>query len=222
MIPLKDSHPAGIFPFWTIVIIAFNIYVFFLEVTGTDPDLFILEYALVPSQVDFGNWLTLAPFITSQHLHGGILHIASNMLFLWVFGDNVEAKLGPIFFPIFYTVAGVIGGLTQYILAPYSEIPMLGASGAVAGVLGAYFAMFPHHAIKTLVPVMGFVSVVTIPASVMLVYWFITQLFAGVGSVAIGVGQLGGIAYLAHVGGFVTGWLIGSSYKRHPELSSNG
>lgn len=220
MIPLKDSHPAGIFPFWTIAIIALNIYAFFLEITAANPDLFIFQYALVPSGVDFGNWSTLIPFVTSQYLHGGILHIASNMLFLWVFGDNVESKLGPIFFPIFYTVAGVVGGLAQYILAPYSDIPMLGASGAVAGVLGAYFAMFPHHTIKTLVPVMGFVSVVTIPASVMLVYWFITQLFAGVGSIAVGAGQLGGVAYLAHVGGFVTGWLIGSSYKRNPQLSS--
>lgn len=221
MIPLKDSHPAGIFPFWTIAIIALNILVFFTQLSAPDLEAFIYQYALIPSTIDFGNWSSLIPFVTSQYLHGGILHIASNMLFLWVFGDNVEGKLGSIFFPIFYTLTGIVGGLAQYMLAPYSDIPMLGASGAVAGVLGAYFAMFPHHTIKTLVPVFGFVSVVNIPASVMLVYWFITQLFSGVGSVAAGAGELGGVAYLAHIGGFVTGWLIGSSFKRNPELSAS-
>lgn len=220
MIPLRDSHPAGIFPIWTIAIIALNILVFFLQLSAPDLEEFIFKYALVPSAVDFSNFSTLIPFVTNQYLHGGFLHIGSNMLFLWVFGDNVESKLGPIFFPIFYTIAGVIGGLSQYLISPYSDIPMLGASGAVAGVLGAYFAMFPHHTIKTLVPVFGFVSVVNLPASVMLVYWFVTQLFSGVGSVAFAPSDVGGVAYLAHIGGFVTGWLVGSSFKRNPQLSA--
>ncbi|OGY12036.1 MAG: hypothetical protein A3A58_01300 [Candidatus Blackburnbacteria bacterium RIFCSPLOWO2_01_FULL_41_27] len=221
MIPLKDSHPAKIFPFWTIAIIALSVFVFFIQLNSPDLESFIYQYALVPSLVDFGNWSTLIPFVTSQYLHGGFLHVASNMLFLWVFGDNVEEKLGQVFFPIFYTLAGVVGGLAQYTLSPYSDIPMLGASGAVAGVLGAYFALFPHHTIKTLVPVMGFVSVVNIPASVMLIYWFVTQLFSGVGSIAFSPSEVGGVAYLAHIGGFAAGWLIGSSYKRNPQLSPN-
>lgn len=218
MIPLKDSQPARIFPFWTITIIAANIYVFFLELTAGNTDLFIFQYALVPANVDFGNWSSFVPFVTSQYLHAGFLHIASNMLFLWVFGDNVEERLGFLFFPIFYTLAGVVGGLAQFMLAPDSPIPMLGASGAVAGVLGAYFALFPHHTIKTLVPVFGFVSVVSIPASVMLVYWFVTQLFAGVGSLAISAGDVGGVAYLAHIGGFVVGWFVGNSYKKYSHV----
>lgn len=214
MLPLKDSHPAGIFPFWTLFIIALNAYVFFLELTAPGLEAFISQYALIPATVDFANLTSLLPFVTSQYLHGGFLHIASNMLFLWVFGDNVEARLGPIFFPVFYTLAGVTGGLSQYLISVNSTIPMLGASGAVAGLLGAYFILFPNHTIKTLVPVFGFVSIINIPASVMLVYWFITQLFSGVGSLALAQAEAGGVAYLAHLGGFAAGWLVGSMYKR--------
>src|SRR3989344_4570760 len=168
MIPLRDSHPANIFPFWVITIIGLNIYVFFLELTSLNPDLFITQYALTASLVDLSRIEGITPFITSQFLHGGFLHIISNMLFLWVFGDNVEGSLGFLFFPFFYILAGIFAGLAQYILMPESAIPMLGASGAVAGVLGAYFAYFPQHKIKTLVPFFGFLTVVDIPASFML------------------------------------------------------
>src|SRR3989344_2528645 len=115
MLPLKDSQPARIFPFWIYVIIALNIYVFFLELTTPNPERFIAQYALIPALVNFADFSSLLPFITSQFLHGGFLHIASNMLFLWVFGDNVEERLGFIFFPVFYLLAGIIGGLAQYI-----------------------------------------------------------------------------------------------------------
>lgn len=220
MIPLRDSHPAHIFPFWTIAIIALNIYAFFLQATAPDFEAFVFQYALVPSLIDFSNFATLIPFITSQFLHGNLLHIGSNMLFLWVFGDNVEERFGFLFFPVFYLLSGVAAAFAQYILGPESAIPMLGASGAVAGVLGAYFAMFPHHTIKTLVPAFGLASVVDIPASVMLIYWFITQVFSGFITLGLGTLEHGGVAYFAHIGGFVVGWIFGQMRKSQPQLAA--
>lgn len=214
MIPLKDSQPAGIFPFWVISIIAVNIYVFYLELTAVDPDAFISQFALIPRLVDPQSLESLFPFITSQFLHGGFIHIISNMLFLWIFGDNVEERLGFLFFPFFYLMAGAVGGFSQYIFMPDSNVPMLGASGAIAGTLGAYFALFPQHNIKTLVPIFGFFTVMDIPASIMLFYWFFTQLFAGVASLSIQMGDVGGIAFLAHAGGFAFGWVIGQTFKK--------
>lgn len=214
MIPLKDSQPTGRFPFWVVVIIALNIYFFFLELTSPDPDAFIIHYALIPSLINPSDWHTFIPFITSQFLHGGFIHIISNMLFLWIFGDNVEEALGFLIFPIFYLASGVAGGVLQYIFAPHVQIPMLGASGAIAGVLGAYFALFPNHSIKTLVPIFGFFTIIDMPASVMLFYWFFTQLFSGAASIATHAAALGGVAFLAHVGGFVFGWIVGGMYKR--------
>lgn len=217
MIPLKDSHPAGIFPFWTLAIIAANIYVFFLELTSPNPDFFIAAYALIPAKVDFSQFAGIDGFVTSQFLHAGFLHIASNMLFLWVFGDNVEGKFGFFLFPLIYLISGVVGGLAQYVLAPDLAVPMLGASGAVAGVLGAYYKLFPHHTIKTLVPVFGFISVIEVPAGVMLIYWFITQIFSGVATVSAGALELGGVAWFAHIGGFLTGYLLAVKTKPHKE-----
>lgn len=208
MIPLRDSHPTGKFPFWVLAIISANVYVFFLELTAPDPDLFIAQYALIPNLIDLFSPKTLWPFITSQFLHGGFIHIISNMLFLWVFGDNVEDRLGFLLFPIFYLASGVAGGLSQYLFIPDSGVPMLGASGAIAGVLGAYFALFGQHTVKTLVPIFGFFTVIDIPASVMLFYWFFTQLFAGAASITIATEGVGGIAFFAHAGGFVFGFLV--------------
>ncbi|MBI2039492.1 rhomboid family intramembrane serine protease [Candidatus Microgenomates bacterium] len=215
MIPLKDSQPARIFPFWVLTIIAINIYVFYLELTSVNPDFFISQYALIPKLVDLSIPQTLMPFITSQFLHAGFIHIISNMLFLWIFGDNVEERLGFLLFPLFYLTGGAIGGLAQYFLIPDSAIPMLGASGAVAAVLGAYFVLFPNHTVKTLVPVFGFFTIIDIPASVMLFYWFFTQLFSGVATIPLTLSEIGGIAFFAHIGGFVFGWIVGSLFKNH-------
>ncbi|MEK7617206.1 MAG: rhomboid family intramembrane serine protease [Patescibacteria group bacterium] len=206
MIPLRDSKPAGIFPFWVLAIIALNIYVFYLEITAVNSEVFISLYALIPRLVDLSIPETLIPFITSQFLHGGFIHIISNMLFLWIFGDNVEEKFGFLLFPVFYLAGGVAGGLAQYFFMPDSSIPMLGASGAIAGVLGAYFAWFGHHTVKTLVPIFGFFTVIDVPASVMLFYWFITQLFSGAASIGVQA-DVGGVAFFAHAGGFAFGWI---------------
>lgn len=213
MLPLRDSHPAGIFPFWVITIIVLNIFVFYLQLTSTNPDGFVYTYGLVPRLVDLSNYNSLIPFITSQFLHGGFLHIISNMLFLWVFGDNVEARFGAFFFPVFYIAAGIAAGALQYILMPTANIPMIGASGAVAGILGAYLAYFPHHTIKTLVPFFGFISIINVPASFMLFYWFFTQLFSGVASIGLQTADTGGVAFFAHVGGFTFGWVTAKILK---------
>lgn len=213
MIPLRDSHPSRIFPFWVIAIISANIYAFFLELTSPNPDAFITQYALIPSLIDFSIPETLWPFLTSQFLHGGFIHIISNMLFLWIFGDNVEERIGFLLFPFFYLSSGVVGGLVQYIFIPDSAVPMLGASGAVAGVLGAYFALFGHHSVKTLVPVFGFFTIIDIPASVMLFYWFFTQLFAGVATISLATAGMGGIAFFAHAGGFAFGWMVARLFR---------
>lgn len=218
MFPLKDSKPSGIFPFWTILIILINVYVFFLEITSIDQQAFINRYALIPSLINLNNISSLFPFISSQFLHAGFLHIISNMLFLWVFGDNVEERFGPIFFPLIYLLSGITGGLTQFILSPSSQIPMLGASGAVAGILGAYLVFFPRHKVKTLIPIFGFLTFIEIPATVMLIYWIITQIFAGTFSVISTSINSGGVAYFAHIGGFATGYFIAKLFKSfYPE-----
>lgn len=217
MLPLHDSRPTGITPWVTILLIGLNVWFFFLEFTASDPEAFIASWALVPTLVRWDNISTLTPFITSQFLHGGLFHILSNMWFLWIFGDNIEEHFGKIFFPIIYLLAGIVGGLAQYFIDPNSQIPMLGASGAIAGVLGAYIVLFSKHTIKTLVPVFGFMQVMDVPAGLMLVYWFFTQLFSGVGSLV--VQSVGGVAFFAHVGGFAAGWTIAKMSRKQKLLS---
>src|SRR5581483_3928974 len=134
MIPLSDTRGSGKFPFWTTAIILINFYIFYLEFTNFNPDGFIAKYALIPAQIDLNNYQTWYPFITSQFLHAGFLHIISNMWFLWIFGGNIEKRFGPILFPIIYLISGSLGGIAQYLVLPDSTVPMLGASGAVAGV----------------------------------------------------------------------------------------
>lgn len=217
MFPLFDSIKSSRFPFFNYAIIVATVYVFYLQFfSSADPEAFITTYALIPTSVDFANWDTLLPFITSIFLHGGILHILSNMWFLWVFGDDVEGHLGPVVFLLLYFLSGVLGGFIQYLFMTDSSIPMLGASGAVAGVLGAYWVLFPHSRIKTFVP-LGFIwTTVEISAPIMLGYWFLTQIFAGVVSVPFS-SEPGGIAFWAHVGGFVCGVVFGKLFQNKGE-----
>lgn len=214
MFPFRDHNPSHKFPFITILIILTNAYFFFLELTSPDIEAFIVQYALVPERIHLVNPLTLWPFISSMFLHGGWLHILSNMWFLWIFGDNIEATLGHFRFLSFYLVTGLAAGFTQYMIDPASSIPVIGASGAIAGVLGGYLVLFPHAKIETLVTTFGgFMTSVNVPASLMLVYWFVTQLFSGVGSVAIGAHTQGGVAFFAHAGGFAAGWILMTLFK---------
>ena len=201
MLPLKDHNPSGIVPVVTWSLIALNIVCFLYELAAPDLEAFIFTFALVPSQVDVARPLTLLPFISSMFLHGGWLHLISNMWFLRLFGDNAESYFGRGAYLTIYLASGLAGGFAQYMISPESNVPMLGASGAIAGVLGAYIVLYPSSRVDTLVTTIFTMRIVQIPAAVALGYWFVTQLFSGVASLGVEAGT----AYFAHLGGFVTG-----------------
>ena len=213
MFPISDSIKAKRFPLVNLALIAATIFVFFQQITSPSEIEFIRSYALTPKLINFNDFYTLTPFVTAVFLHGGFLHIISNMWFLWVFGDNVEGRLGFLFFPILYLLSGIVGNAAQYFVMPTSSIPMLGASGAVAGILGAYYVLFPKAKIKTLIPFFGFFTIAQIPAPFMLGYWFVLQVISGAVSLPFS-SDTGGVAFWAHVGGFATGVIVGRLVKR--------
>jgi membrane associated rhomboid family serine protease len=207
MIPISDSIKAGKFPLFNLTIIGINIYVFFLMATSPSVEAFIDRYALTPAAISLTDPNTLLPFITSLFLHAGLLHIGSNMLFLWVFGDNIEAHFGKLWYLLIYFASGTVGSLAQYLMSPNSQIPMLGASGAVSGVLAAYYVSHPHSRIKSVVFIFFFVTIMRIPAAIYIIYWFGLQLlsaFLEIGNMS----DTGGVAFWAHIGGFVTGLIL--------------
>ena len=213
MIPLRDIIPSRTTPVVTISIIALNVLVFLYELSlGRAIDAFTLYYGLVPAAF---SWLTV---FTSMFLHGGLLHVAGNMLYLWIFGDNVEDRMGHGRFLVFYLLCGVAAALAQTITMPDSVVPMVGASGAIAGVMGAYFVLYPRSRIVTLLPFFFFFQVIEVPAILFLGIWFVMQFLSGVGSIVstIGRGGAGGIAFWAHVAGFVAG-ITGVALFRRPE-----
>jgi rhomboid family protein len=213
VIPLRDIIPSRTTPVVTISIIALNIIVFLYELSlGRAIDAFTLYYGLVPAAF---SWVTV---FTSMFLHGGVLHVAGNMLYLWIFGDNVEDRMGHGRFLVFYLLCGVAAALAQTITVPESVVPMVGASGAIAGVMGAYFVLYPRSRIVTLLPFFFFFQVIEVPAILFLGIWFVMQFLSGVGSIVstIGRGGTGGIAFWAHVAGFVAG-ITGVALFRRPE-----
>jgi len=214
MFPISDSEKAGKFPIITIALIGINVVVFLYMVLGGSADAVVAQYALIPSTVNFGDYRTLLPFVTSMFLHGGFFHILSNMWFLHIFGDNVEARMGVLRFLLLYLISGFIGGFLQYILNVGSEVPMMGASAAVSGILGAYLAYFPHHKIRSLVLFFFIISFVNIPAGIYLFYWFILQLFQGVASIPTLSESVGGVAFMAHVGGFAAGYYLSKKLEK--------
>jgi len=204
MIPLRDSEPSSSRPVVTVLLIAVNFAVFFYELS-LDPfsrNHLIAMYGIVPDRLDP---VSLA---TSMFLHGGWLHIVGNMWFLWIFGDNVEDILGHWKFLLFYLLCGVAAGMAHVLLNPLSRVPTVGASGAIAGVMGAYLVKFPRAHITTLVWVFVFLTTFELPAAVVLLYWFVIQFFSGVGSIAYSHESAGGVAWFAHVGGFLAGILL--------------
>ncbi len=212
MFPLSDSIKPLRFPFLNYLLIATTVYVFVQQLAN--PEGIIANYALIPADVDFAAYNTLIPFITAMFLHGGFLHILSNMWFLKVFGDNVETHLNPLSFLVLYFFSGIAGNVAQYLMMPNTAIPMLGASGAVAGVLGCYFILFPHARVKTLLIIFFFVTFTEISAGFMLGYWFLLQIISAFGSIP-GLGSQGGVAFFAHAVGFGVGILFGILYKNN-------
>jgi membrane associated rhomboid family serine protease len=205
MIPLRDTQPSYSTPFVTVGIIVVNVLAFLYQLS-LDPyslNWFIAHYAIVPDRIQYQD------IVTSMFLHGGWMHLIGNMWFLWIYGDNVEDVLGHAKYLIFYILCGAGAAILHVLLNPYSRVPTLGASGAIAGVMGAYMIKFPHSRIITLVPIIIFFTTIEIPAILILAYWFVIQIFSGVGSIGYSnVSSGGGVAWFAHVGGFVAGIIL--------------
>jgi rhomboid family protein len=204
MIPLRDTRPSHSAPTVTVLLIVTNVVVFLYMVMldAYSQNDFIRQYAVIPARL---NPLAL---LTSMFLHGGWMHLIGNMWFLWIYGDNVEDVLGHGKYLLFYLVCGITASLAQYAVGPFSRVPMLGASGAIAGVMGAYLIKFPHSRIVTLIPIFFFWTTVEIPAVIILAYWFLLQFFSGVGSIGYSQVSQGGVAFFAHIGGFIGGMIL--------------
>ena len=208
MIPLGDE-PNGrkLTPVVTYVFLAINIVVFLYEMTLSQRGLFAFfgDWAAVPASISDGD--DLITLVTSQFLHGGWAHVIGNMLFLWVFGDNIEDIMGHARFVVFYLLTGIVAGLAQVLIDPGSTVPLVGASGAIAGVLGAYIVLFPFGKIRTAL-LIGFIPIVFLtPAWLQIGLWALLQFVNGFASVSVETQEGGGVAYFAHIGGFVCGAL---------------
>lgn len=222
MFPLRDDNPIRITPYLTYALIAINVVVFLHELRLDSQELeqFFVLYGVVPrhltvslSSGDVNQILPeLLTLVSSQFLHGGFLHLGGNMLFLWVFGNNIEDQLGRVKYLIFYLGCGILAALTQWFFSMQSEVPAIGASGAIAGVMGAYILRFPKAQVLTLIPIGFFITTIRIPAVFFLGFWFVQQAFYGIASLQapanIGM-EGGGIAYWAHAGGFAFGAILG-------------
>jgi membrane associated rhomboid family serine protease len=203
VIPLRDVIPSRTTPYITVTIILLNAVAWLFEISLQQNDLnqFLYVYGVVPAQF---TWPTL---ITSMFLHGGWMHVIGNMWYLWIFGDNVEDRLGHAGYIIFYLLCGIVAAFGQIVIDPTSTLPTIGASGAIAGVMGAYFVLYPRSRVLTLVPLILWWEMFELPAVVLLGFWFLLQLFSAAGSIAVTAGThgSGGVAFMAHVAGFVFG-----------------
>jgi rhomboid family protein len=216
-IPLRDENPSGKFAFVNVGLLLSNIAVFIYQLTLTPHAFkaFVFANAMVPSRVSgwmggHGSFETaFLPLVTSMFLHSGFAHILGNMLFLWIFGDNVEAEFGHLQYLLFYFVCGIGAGLTHIAFNLHSHLPALGASGAISGVMGAYIVLEPRNRILTLI----FIFVVRVPAVIVLGLWFAMQFLSGISE--LGASVNGGVAVWAHIGGFLLGVLIALLFKKH-------
>ncbi len=244
MFPLSDpSLRTGKRPYVNVAIIGINALVFLYEVTSGGSDIFFFKFGLIPDELTRGTaftslatrtgyvdittpFPTWATLVTSMFIHGSWMHFIGNMVYLWVFGDNIEARIGHALYLVFYLAAGVTAAFAQIAIDPSSQTPTIGASGAIAGVLGAYLVLYPASRINTLV-FMFFITVIQIPAVLLLGFWIVMQFVSGVGSLGVS-SQSGGVAYWAHIGGFVMGMAVFWLYKqaterrRPPELWGGG
>jgi hypothetical protein len=221
MIPFRDNIPSRSFPVITIFLVLINVLVFFYELSlGGALEPFIEQYGVTPAAVfawprsDLPFLAVALPFLTSMFLHGGWLHLIGNMWYLWIFGDNVEDRLGHSTFLLFYLLSGLGAGIVHTVLNSETVVPSIGASGAIAGVLGAYVVSYPFARVLTLVPIFFFLQVIEIPALIVLGLWFIMQFFNGTAALATSATNAGGVAWWAHVGGFVIGMLLIGMFPR--------
>jgi rhomboid family protein len=236
LIPIRDDNPTRMFASVTATLIGINVLVWLIEPSlgqGNSPALqaFFYRWGVVPAELT-SNQLIGGPLcggvckigppwyaiVTAMFLHAGFLHLAGNMLFLWVFGNNIEDTLGKVKFVLFYLVCGIAATVTHVAFDPNSLLPTVGASGAVAGMLGAYIVLFPRARVTTILPIFFFWQFIQLPAMVVLGYWFVSQFFIGLSQRG---SPVGGVAWMAHVGGFITGAALMYGYKeirriRHP------
>jgi rhomboid family protein len=202
VLPIGDDDSSRrTVPIVTLALIALNVLFFFVELSGGDP--FVKEWAFVPSRFLANPAADLPTLLTSMFMHGGWLHLGGNMLYLWIFGDNVEDRFGHGLFLIFYILCGLAATFAQLMFSAGSHVPNLGASGAIAGVLGAYILLFPQGRVR----VLQGQQVVQMPALMVIGFWIVLQLFSGIGSIS-SAAQSGGVAYMAHIGGFFAGILL--------------
>jgi membrane associated rhomboid family serine protease len=214
MFPIGDTDVRDAGPgFVTVGLIIVNVAVFVAEVTLFRPGLgeFFNQYGVVPSEVLQGR--QLYSFLTSMFLHGGWFHLLSNMLFLWIFGDNVEVALGRVIYPVFYLLGGLAASIAHVLVNPSASLPSVGASGAIGTVLGAYMVMFPKSQVRVLILFGYFLTIRRVTAVFFLGIWFVMQFFSGIASLGAQTAQTGGVAVWAHVGGFVFGLLVGFLFR---------
>ena len=212
MIPLRDSNPTRSTPVLTYLIIAVNglVYLYQASLDAESAKLFVERFGLVPAMLAREHYVgSLITPLTSMFMHGGLMHVLLNMWSLFIFGDNVEDTLGKLRFVLFYLVAGLGAAAAQVFVDPSSMIPMVGASGAIAGVLAAYLRLFPHARVLTLIPLFIFFFTRELPAVIFIAFWFVMQVLSGVGSLSVAGNQAtGGVAFFAHIGGFLMGLVL--------------
>jgi len=210
MLPLRDHNPIRTTPVINYLLIAVNVLMFFWEVSlGPNLERTLFNVAFIPARFWTPGLIAfnVITIFVSMFLHGGLLHVGGNMLYLWIFGDNIEDRLGHFRYLVFYLACGFVATLSHAYVNPGSQVPSIGASGAIAGVLGAYLVLFPKAQVTTLIPIFFFITVRELPAVLILGFWFVLQFFSGVGS--LGATQnTGGVAYFAHIGGFICGMIL--------------
>ena len=211
MIPFKDDNPTSITPYLTVALIVINVIIYLMQISSSmDPRRMVYTYGAIPHFIlTFNTVQPLHPvttIFTSMFMHGSLLHLGTNMLFLWIFGNNIEDVLGRIRFIIFYLLCGIAAAYMHALANPSSMVPMIGASGAVSGILGAYILLFPRAQVHTLIFFFFFIQVVRLPAMFVIGFWIVIQFINGM--ISTGGAGHGGVAWFAHIGGFITGLLL--------------
>ncbi len=214
MIPIRDQIPTRRVPFVNYILIAANILVFVLQwLAGANQETLVYQFALIPSAFNDGiGFSDFSTIFTSMFMHAGLAHLGGNMLYLWIFGDNVEDSMGHSRFLLFYLLGGLVASLAHIFTNPASQIPTVGASGAIAAVLGAYLVLYPNSKVLTIIPLGFFLRMTMVPAAIVLGLWFVLQLFSGV--LSMGGPDVGGVAFWAHIGGFVAGVILAKIFSK--------